>query len=63
MVNLKLFLKGSSAPSDLAQNDLWISIASPMGTTIVMYVFAGLFKISDARLNNSYTMVYLEQML
>jgi len=34
-----------------------------MGTTIVMYVFAGLFKISDARLNNSYTMVYLEQML
>jgi hypothetical protein len=34
-----------------------------MGTSIVMYVFAGLFKISDARLNHSYTMVYLEQML
>lgn len=47
----------------MATNDLWISIMSPLGTTIVMYVFAGLFKISDQRLNNSYTMVYLEQML
>jgi len=53
----------STAPAALATDFLWISIASPFGTTIVMYVFAGLFKVSDSRLNNSYTMIYLEQML
>lgn len=47
----------------MATGDLWISIMAPFGTTIVMYVFAALYKVSDTRLANSYTMVYLEQML
>lgn len=48
---------------NLAGDELWISFVSPFGTMILMYVFTGLFKISEDRIKSSTRVEYLDKMV
>ncbi len=48
---------------NLAFEDLWISLMTPIGNMIIIYLFASLFKISEERIKYAADLNTLKEML
>ena len=43
----------SKKASNMALEDLWIALLTPLGNIIIMYILASLFRITDQRIKYS----------